>query len=260
MTGHLLLGSIAVCCAVGHPAQAPSRAQALLRAYPDSIARVTNEHEVVWSDGTRMPLGRITDNIDDPTLADQLAQPYPTGQDYRPRMAPGRDPGRLRYTPFFTKMYGQTEAEVESHLVSVPWLPHVFGPQSMLRVTTVNQVDQKVAAISAALEALPKKYHACLRNPGGTFVWRTIAGTQRQSTHSFGMTLDINVRKSNYWRWDLQRNGLAEAAIDETTPVGYQNQIPWEIVQIFEQHGFIWGGKWHHYDTMHFEYRPELFD
>jgi hypothetical protein len=29
-------------------------------------------------------------------------------------------------------------------------------------------------------------------------------------------------------------------------------------VDIFERHGFIWGGKWAHYDTMHFEYRPEL--
>ncbi|NUM57423.1 MAG: M15 family metallopeptidase, partial [Bdellovibrionaceae bacterium] len=27
----------------------------------------------------------------------------------------------------------------------------------------------------------------------------------------------------------------------------------------FESEGFIWGGKWNHYDTMHFEYRPELF-
>ncbi len=35
-------------------------------------------------------------------------------------------------------------------------------------------------------------------------------------------------------------------------------QIPMEIVRIFEKHGFIWGGRWHHYDTMHFEYRPEL--
>ncbi|MEJ2663631.1 MAG: M15 family metallopeptidase, partial [Spirochaetia bacterium] len=26
----------------------------------------------------------------------------------------------------------------------------------------------------------------------------------------------------------------------------------------FEKYGFIWGGKWYHYDTMHFEYRPEL--
>jgi hypothetical protein len=34
--------------------------------------------------------------------------------------------------------------------------------------------------------------------------------------------------------------------------------VPFEIVLIFERHGFIWGGKWYHYDTMHFEYRPEL--
>ena len=25
-----------------------------------------------------------------------------------------------------------------------------------------------------------------------------------------------------------------------------------------ERHGFIWGGKWYHYDTLHFEYRPGL--
>ncbi|WP_456855101.1 M15 family metallopeptidase [Bradyrhizobium sp. USDA 4501] len=23
-------------------------------------------------------------------------------------------------------------------------------------------------------------------------------------------------------------------------------------------HGFIWGGKWCHYDTMHFEHRPDF--
>ena len=40
--------------------------------------------------------------------------------------------------------------------------------------------------------------------------------------------------------------------------VTYKNDIPWETVRIFEAHGFIWGGKWYHSDTMHFEYRPEL--
>jgi hypothetical protein len=39
---------------------------------------------------------------------------------------------------------------------------------------------------------------------------------------------------------------------------GYRNRMPMEIVEIFEKHGFIWGGKWGHFDTMHFEYRPEL--
>jgi len=40
--------------------------------------------------------------------------------------------------------------------------------------------------------------------------------------------------------------------------IAFKNELPWEIVRIFEAHGFIWGGKWYHYDTMHFEYRPEL--
>ena len=31
------------------------------------------------------------------------------------------------------------------------------------------------------------------------------------------------------------------------------------IVHIFEKHGFIWGGRWLHYDTMHFEFRPEFY-
>ena len=31
-----------------------------------------------------------------------------------------------------------------------------------------------------------------------------------------------------------------------------------EIVRAFEAEGFIWGGKWHEYDLMHFEYRPEI--
>jgi HSP20 family protein len=38
----------------------------------------------------------------------------------------------------------------------------------------------------------------------------------------------------------------------------YRNRMPQEIVSIFERQGFIWGGKWNHFDTMHFEYRPEL--
>jgi hypothetical protein len=37
-----------------------------------------------------------------------------------------------------------------------------------------------------------------------------------------------------------------------------RNRYPQEIVEIFEKHGFIWGGKWSHFDLMHFEYRPEM--
>ena len=31
------------------------------------------------------------------------------------------------------------------------------------------------------------------------------------------------------------------------------------VIKTFESFGFIWGGKWGNFDTMHFEYRPEIF-
>jgi hypothetical protein len=52
---------------------------------------------------------------------------------------------------------------------------------------------------------------------------------------------------ADYWRWSKDTNA----------PI-WKNRIPTEIVRAFEHHGFIWGGYWYHFDTMHFEYRPEL--
>jgi hypothetical protein len=118
-----------------------------------------------------------------------------------------------------------------------------------LFATSVNGIDKKLQAVSDELDKLPAEFHKYLQNPGGTFNWRVIAGTTRQSTHSFGATIDINVQHSDYWRNDKP---------DAAGVYPYKNRIPMEIVEIFERHGFIWGGKWYHYDTMHFEYRPEL--
>ena len=33
---------------------------------------------------------------------------------------------------------------------------------------------------------------------------------------------------------------------------------PEALVSAMEKHGFIWGGKWAHFDFLHFEYRPEI--
>ena len=88
-------------------------------------------------------------------------------------------------------------------------------------------------------------------NIGGTYKRRVVKGTDRLSLHSYGIAIDINVGESNYWQWDCKCK-------DERKKLGYVNRIPQIIVDTFEKHGFIWGGKWYHYDTMHFEYRPEL--
>jgi hypothetical protein len=33
---------------------------------------------------------------------------------------------------------------------------------------------------------------------------------------------------------------------------------PVSVIAAFEHEGFVWGGKWLFFDTMHFEYRPEI--
>jgi hypothetical protein len=66
--------------------------------------------------------------------------------------------------------------------------------------------------------------------------------------HAFGAAIDINAKFGNYWLWSKRPDGA----------VVWRNQIPQKIVEIFERHGFIWGGRWYHFDSLHFEYRPEL--
>jgi hypothetical protein len=119
-------------------------------------------------------------------------------------------------------------------------------------VTKINGVDKKLQQISKELDEHPelKKY---LINIGGTFNWRNIKGTNRHSMHSFGMTVDINTDYSDYWQWSCK-------CTTENAIIKYKSRIPQIIIDVFEKYGFIWGGKWYHYDTMHFEYRPELLN
>jgi len=237
----------------------------LQKAYPDHIQTVLEE-AIIWTDGTVMPTQNSVPNktqqqkLDNPSLSDQVNQIlYCSGipsDTYR--YTPNGDPGRIRYEPFFRKMYGDTQEEVQGKLVTIYWMPLIFGSNYPLLVTTVNHVDQKLINISNELEMLVlqhPEYIRFLEAPGGTFQWRFIANTSRLSNHSFGMTIDINSDASDYWQWDLERAGKP---ITEDAALTYRNSIPWEIVPIFEKYGFIWGGKWHHYDSMHFEYRPEL--
>lgn len=259
-----------------------SRLKKLLQtSYPEHIADVTATH-IIWKDkhSTMMPLDMpqedvkkgeeeaniIQAKLDNPTLRDQTSVGYQPGCSMY-TVNYGAEPGRMRYLPFFQKMYGQTEAEVASNLVEIPWLPKTFGPNSKIKVTKVNGVAEKLTTISKELDELSPELKDFLKNPGGTFCWRLIAGTNRLSAHSFGMTIDINVARSHYWQWDYNKQpgikGVKEIRKEKDTDYTkfprYQNEIPTQIIDIFEKYHFIWGGKWFHYDTMHFEYRPELF-
>ncbi len=229
-------------------------ARRLMECYPDFIIGYAGNC-IIWKDSTRMKINEVPPSesfnelLSSPCLADQFAQKYPKG-DMPVAGGPEKyhDPGRIRYEPFFYKMYGQTESKVKKNLVEILWCPKLVGQK--VQVTTINGVDKKIKSISRELDRHPE-YKKYLTQIGGTFCWRNINGSNRQSAHSFGTTIDLNTNCSNYWQWDCH-------CTDENADLGYKNQIPQEIVDIFEKYGFIWGGKWYHYDTMHFEYRPEL--
>lgn len=227
-------------------ASAPDAAlDVLVRAYPEFL--VSHDGTVlIWTDGTRMPAsdGRsdksFEEKLHDPSILDQLSVRYPKGP---PTAPPQDDPGRFRNVAFFDKMYGDcSKGEVQDRLIQIPWLPESGG--GSVQITTVNGVADKLLAVSEELDRLPPEIKKYAFPTAGTFNCRTVKDTGNRSAHAWGIAIDINTKFADYWLWG--KNGT------------YANRIPFEIVNAFERHGFIWGGKWRHFDTMHFEYRPEL--
>ena len=219
---------------------------ALVRAYPQQLAGY-DATDLIWRDGTRMPLSdgqphkTFEEMLRHGSILDQIRLPYPVGAGVA-AFDRQSDPGRIRNRAFFDKMYGDCwRGEVARRLVSVVWLPQSWG--HTIRVTSVNGVAQRLSEISEALDGLPVAAARYLYPPAGTYNCRTVADTGEPSMHSWGAALDINSAHADYWLWG---HGSSTTT------------IPAEIIEIFERHGFIWGGKWSHYDTMHFEYRPEL--
>lgn len=235
-------------------AEVPVGLQRLLKAYPDHLKSAT-QNTLVWKDNTTMtyddgiPKKEYDNLLASPDLEDQLmAYPYSAGRNYVNPPTTNLDPGRIRYEPFFHKMYGRSAKEVKSHLVPIKWLRK--SANKTLMITSVNNVNKKLQAVSDELDMLPADLKKYVTKPAGTFNWRPIKNTGKISPHSFGIAIDISTKYSDYWEWGKSKS--------TNQTLVYKNQIPLEIVEIFEKHGFIWGGKWYHYDTMHFEYRPEM--
>jgi hypothetical protein len=241
---------------------ARSALDTLVAAYPNALAG-HDGNVLRWRDGTAMPVSDGAESKTFPELLrhasiiDQFHIPYPRGPLDKPP-AVDADPGRFRDTAFFTKMYGDCQkGEVAPRLVSVAWLPKTWGKSTWgkstwgksIRVTSVNGVDVQLRAVSAEIDALPDTIKRAAYPIAGTYNCRAVADTGEPSPHSYGIAIDLNTAVADYWYWR-----------PHDRPIVYRNRMPEEIVAIFEKHGFIWGGKWYHFDTMHFEFRPELLE
>ncbi len=219
-----------------------AKISALKRAYGVDI----RENLVIFKDGSTIVFDDFKQKDDECTqgadVQDMNALDYAA---FSPLGTALSDAGRCRNYELLGKIYGSSENEVRANLVDIVWLKDSLNLK--LKFNSKNGAAQALQAVSDKLDELTKSDPALLeylKDPGGTFKWRIIAGTNRLSAHSYGIAIDINVAKSHYWQWSS----------------GYQNLIPEKIVRVFEKHKFIWGGRWRHFDTMHFEYRPEMFE
>jgi hypothetical protein len=204
----------------------------------------SNKTKLVYDDKKTKTTAELLDN---PDIEDIFFWKYNASIEIP---AVNEDPGRIRNEDFLKLLYGSSKEEVRKNLKSLNWCPKLVN-QTIL-FNKKNGAFEALKRVSDELDLHPewKKY---ITNIGGTFNWRNISGTNRLSAHSFGITIDINTSFSNYWQWDC-------GCKNEDVKLSYKNKIPQELVSVFEKNGFIWGGRWYHYDTMHFEYRPEMFD
>jgi len=195
----------------------------------------------IYDDGiTKTPEQRL----DHPDIKDMFHDTYPLASP-TDRLPKDFDPGRYRVDAFFMALYGDSEPAVAKNCVPVQFCGHV------VRFNSHCGAADALRGVSADLEPMLsrkpelKPYVAKL---AGTFNWRKVAGTDRLSNHSFATAIDLNVDKAAYWRWQ------SPAQLETLS----RKNWPSEIIEAFERRGFIWGGKWWHFDTMHFEYRPEI--
>lgn len=226
-------------------------ATALEVAYPGLT--VEREKGVVrFADGRRLTLGDASDLppdelLDRGRILDQFKYVYPLDFDLQYRKTAWVDPGRVRNDAFFRTLYFPSRAEAVHSLTKVVFTGAAVS--ATFSVTRKHCVHVQLAAALAEIAAMGPTMDRFFRPNGGSFKWRRISGTNRLSPHSFGIAVDINPTLGQYWRWSGARPGAAG---------DYVNRIPATLVATMERYGFIWGGKWHHFDGMHFEYRPEM--
>ncbi len=94
---------------------------------------------------------------------------------------------------------------------------------------------EKLAPIFQALfdRIFAEDLEYLLNSFGGCLQFRSKRNGRGFSTHAWGIAIDLNA---------------------ETNLPGTRGDMPDDIVKVFKEAGFIWGGDWRHPDPMHFQY------
>ncbi|WP_283591358.1 M15 family metallopeptidase [Clostridium butanoliproducens] len=224
----------------------------LFMAYPDHLVDVEKQNNglvyLVTKSGNKIVYDDKKEKTQQEKLAngdlqDMMEQIYPL-EKIDDLMEENFDPGRIRAYSLLNEVYGSSREQIEKNLTNVN-----FAYQNY-RFNKNNSAAESLDKVSKTLLELTKtnnKIGAFINPANGTFNYRIISGTGRLSAHAYGIAIDIASDKRDYWKWATRDQGKARLL-----------QYPDELVKIFEENNFIWGGKWGHFDILHFEYRPEI--
>ena len=160
----------------------------------------------------------------------------------------------LRSPDFLNHLFGTNEIKLRERCGWVPFLNHNAYMNNFCERALRNVEGEILKAakndqeVQAFIENLKTIY---------SFQQRKIRGTENTSYHSYGLALDLIPksynRKHANWKWST-------AFIDEwqLIPLEERWSPPQVVIDAFEKNGFVWGGKWVHFDAVHFEYAPEI--
>jgi hypothetical protein len=223
----------------------------LLIAYPEFITNIEESNGYVYlvmKSGKKLKYDDKTrknaeEKLANPDLQDTLEQFYPLSE-VKIIMEENFDPGRFRCYGLLSEVYGTSKQAIESNLskVNVGYGNYQFNSNNNA-AHSLSNVMKELLPLSQRNQNVRK----CLFPCSGTFNYRLISGTNRLSPHAFGIAIDLASDKRDYWKWASKDSGGKRLA-----------SYPNELVEVFENSGFIWGGKWSHFDILHFEYRPEI--
>jgi hypothetical protein len=222
---------------------------------PEGLVRLARHYDVrpVVENATwfaRLPDGRLlpwagaadrtyAERLRDPVLADMFSLPYVPGP-IVPVMLENHDPGRIRVERLFEVVYGASPRDVSLSRIQ-------FAGHAVKVHTRVKTAFLRVAArLDVALGKDPA-LRRFVQQLGGTLASADAVRIAPATVHRFGIAIDLDPSQGTYWESDRRAGRIA-----------WRNNVSQPIVDAFEAEGFLWGGRWYHYETMHFEYRPEL--
>ncbi|MDR0589037.1 MAG: M15 family metallopeptidase [Spirochaetaceae bacterium] len=186
-------------------------------------------------------------------MANQFISRRQFSDSYRP-YPPNASPGTIHSSFFETIWQARSKEEAFSCQQRIDFLGRSVQIHRDI-AAPLGRVDsciQGLAKNDPKIERWIKNLHSITG-----WNWRNIAGSQHRSFHAYGAAVDLLMKSQagmeTYWQW------TAAKGIDwRSVPVGRRQNPPAVVIRAFEEEGFIWGGRWTRYDTMHFEYHPEL--